>query len=322
MGDALRTIHVVGHDDALLAQVQNAVGNGAQEGRDEYFQGWRVQHVPTHDMLVSNPPAPGDVLLIDAWARGRNVYEFLRQLAGRTRCRTFVVVEERNSLAEPIARFCGASGVMHRPLNATKLRAAFEMAGGVSPALPTEHRGQADRGEFVLPEALLRHISAGTEDRSLVTALIDPSTGLFNFAFLNYKLDEEFKRARRFDMPLACVMLGFEGQATSEVLHELAAIFLSVSRDTDVIGRFDESSFLFLLPNTGPDGAEIMARRVVQAGEERGLRDLVGDRLELAIGITNFPQRGIVHRDDLYRIAREAYLEASRIGGGVVVGGA
>ncbi|MEZ6013695.1 MAG: GGDEF domain-containing protein [Planctomycetota bacterium] len=319
MRDALRTIHVVGHDDAVLAQVQSAVTSGQQ---DEFFAGWAVAHAPTHEDLITRPPAPGDVLLIDAWARGRNVYEFLRQLTGRTRCRTFVVVEERNALAEPIARFCGASGVIHRPLNGTKLRAAFETGGGALASLPTENRGLSERGDFVLPEALLRHISSGEEDRSLVKALVDPSTGLFNYAFLNYKLDEEFKRARRFDTPLACVMLGFEGQATPEVLRELAGIFLSASRDTDVLGRFDESSFLFLLPSTGPDGAQVMARRVVQAAAERGLRDLVGDPMELAIGITNFPQRGLVHREDLYRQAREAYLEASRIGGGVVVAGA
>ena len=34
-------------------------------------------------------------------------------------------------------------------------------------------------------------------------ALIDPVTGLFNYSFLSYKLDEEFKRARRY-APLAC----------------------------------------------------------------------------------------------------------------------
>jgi len=317
MGDALRTIHVVGHDDAVLAQVRSAI----KADQDGYFAGWAVRHVPSHEDLLMAPPPPGDVLLVDAWARGRNVYEFLRQLAGRTRCRTFVVVEERNALAEPIARFCGGSGVLHRPVNVTKLRAALETAGGTLGALPTDNRGLSERGEFVLPEALLRHIASGEEDRSLVKALVDPATGLFNYAFLNYKLDEEFKRARRFDTPLACVMLGFEGQASTDVLRELAGIFLSVSRDTDVLGRFDESSFLFLLPNTGPDGAQVMARRVVQGAAERGLRDLVGDALDLAIGITNFPQRGLLHREDLYRQAREAYLEASRLGGGVVVSG-
>ena len=150
-------------------------------------------------------------------------------------------------------------------------------------------------------------------------ALIDPVTGLFNYAFLSYKLDEEFKRARRFHAPLACAMLGFESQASDDTLRELSSIFLAASRDTDVLGRFDENSFLFLLPNTGPDGAEIMAQRVANTADESRLLDLVGDRIELSIGIANFPSPNIDRRDDIYASAREAFLEARQAGGGVVV---
>jgi len=56
-----------------------------------------------------------------------------------------------------------------------------------------------------------------------VQALVDPETSLFNYGFLNYKLDEEFKRAQRFRHPLSCVMLGFEGQANEECLSELSS---------------------------------------------------------------------------------------------------
>ena len=83
--------------------------------------------------------------------------------------------------------------------------------------------------------------------------------------------------------------------------------------------RFDENSFLFLLPNTGPDGAEIMARRVADSADERRLLDLVGDRLEIAIGIGNYPSPAIDQREDLYSAAREAFLEARAAGGGIVV---
>jgi len=161
-------------------------------------------------------------------------------------------------------------------------------------------------------------ITTGATDRELVSALIDPATGLFNYAFLNYKLDEEFKRARRFEHPLTCVMLGFEGQASEEVLRELAGIFLASSRDTDVLGRFDESSFLFLLPNTGPDGAEVMAHRVSRQAEVRGLRDLVGDQLQISVGISHCP--GSEDRKEaLYQAARDAFFSARAEGGGVVV---
>jgi GGDEF domain-containing protein len=166
--------------------------------------------------------------------------------------------------------------------------------------LPLEARGGG--GEFTFPEALLVDIGTGRPNESLIASLIDSETGLFDYAFLNYKLDEEFKRARRFDHPLACVMLGFEGRAREGTLRELAGIFLESSRDTDVLGRFDENTFLFLLPNTGPDGASIMAERVSELAEERGLSDLVGDPIQISVG-TTYPhpkssaQRAYVARD-------------------------
>ena len=115
-------------------------------------------------------------------------------------------------------------------------------------------------------------------------------------------------------------MLGFEGQASDEILRELAGIFLAASRDTDVLGRFDESSFLFLLPNTGPDGARAMAERVGATAEERGLKDLVGDSLALSVGISSCPHPEIRRREDLYQRARQAFFSARAEGGGVVLG--
>src|SRR6185295_9406789 len=118
-------------------------------------------------------------------------------LAGKTRCRTFVVVEHDNNVAESIARFCGATGVLHRPLVPSRMREAFETLPPPRAALPSDARGQG-AGHAELPEKLLTDI-AGKPDLILVGALTAPETSLFNYAFLNYKLDEEFKRARRFD---------------------------------------------------------------------------------------------------------------------------
>jgi len=119
-------------------------------------------------------------------------------------------------------------------------------------------------------------------------------------------------------VPLAFVMAGFESQAEESVLRELTGIFLDSSRDTDVLGRFDENTFLFLLPSTGPDGAAIMAQRVTQAVEARGLRDLVGDPLTLSVGIATYPSPDLVRREDLFQRVHDALLEARHKGGGVV----
>jgi diguanylate cyclase (GGDEF)-like protein len=307
MGDGLRTIRVVTTDESLIASVRAAA---------IAIGGWEVASVPALSDLLDASPATGDVVLLDNWMRGANVYEACRRLTGLTRCRTFIVAEHDNRLAEPIARFCGATGVLHRPIAPTRLREATSLAAHPRPPLPREGRGEK-KDEDRLPEQLLADL-AGKPDENLVSTLADPQTSLFNYAFLNYKLDEEFKRAKRFDQPLSCVMLGFEGQVSDEVLRELAGIFLETSRDTDILGRFDESSFLFLLPHTGPDGAAIMARRVGELASERRLLDLVGDPIAISVGIASCPHPEIRRREDLYARARAAFLEARAEGGGVV----
>ncbi|MBK7877843.1 MAG: diguanylate cyclase [Planctomycetes bacterium] len=307
MGDGLRTIRVVTTDESLMASARACVSA---------LEGWEVAGVASVDELLQSPPMLGDVLLVDSWLRNTNVYEACRRLTGNTRCRTFVVVDATNRLAEPIARFCGATGVLHRPLVPSRLREALASAGGKRAPLPKEARGQDNAPAF--PEKLLVDLN-GKQDESLVAALTDPETGLFSYGFLSYKLDEEFKRARRFGQPLSCVMLGFEGQVNDEVLREFAGIFLETSRDTDVLGRFDESSFLFFLPNTGPDGARVMARRVGDLAQQRGLRDLVGDPVVISAGIATMPNPDIQRREDLFALTRRAYFAARQDGGGVVV---
>ena len=64
---------------------------------------------------------------------------------------------------------------------------------------------------------------------------------------------------------------------------------------------------------------EIMSAKTADTAEERRMMDLVGDRIEVAIGIANYPSPDIHKREDLYAAAREAFLDARHAGGGVVV---
>ena len=308
MADGLRTIHILTTDETVLAQ-----GRAAASAMD----GWEICGVETVDRLLARPPVAGDVILIDKWLRGENVYEICRKLTGRARCRTFVLAEHGNDAGEAIAHFCGASGLIRRPITASQLRTALADHAGPRPPLPQDARDEtSSRPE--LPENLLKDIATERPNANLVSALTDPETSLFNFAFLNYKLDEEFKRAQRFGEPLSCVMLGFEGQADTTVLSQLAGIILGASRDTDVLGRFDESSFLFLLPRTGPDGARVMAERVRASAQDMGLRDLVGDPMQISVGIACAPHPEVRRREDLYSRAREHFFAARQAGGGVI----
>lgn len=304
MGDGLRTVRLISNDESLIASVKAAVGG---------LSGFEFACTKDHAELLTKPPIAGDVLLLDGRMSGANVYEACRQLAGKTRCRTYVVIDSHNRTAQGIAHFCGATGTLVKPVSSAELRRVLEKSDSQRPPLPQAARG-AEHKPSNMPESLLRDLS-GAVDQHLVSALVDPETQLFNFAFLNYKLDEEFKRAQRFGSPLACVMLGFDGECSQVVLRELAGIFLSASRDTDVLGRFDLSSFLFFLPSTGLDGAEVMAKRVQEEAKRHGLRDLVGDPLSISVGIATMPHPDVSRREDLFARARKAFVEAQKTGG-------
>ena len=307
MAEGRKSLRIVTSDEALYASARGAVAA---------LEGWEIAEPQSLEELLARKVHAGDVILLDAWLRSENVYESCRRLTGKTRCRTYVVTDGRNGFAEEIAAFCGATGTIQRPISGERLRALLAGGGEEHRALPVEKRGDTG-GEHALPERLLRDL-VGEGSHRLIDALTDPETGLYNYDYLTFKLDEEFKRARRFEQPLACVMLGFEGQVEDPVLGRLASIFLNASRDTDVLGRFDQSSFLFLLANTGPDGAEVMARRIREAAEDESLRDLVGDRLTIAVGISSCPHPKVSRREDLFSRARAAFLAAQREGGVVV----
>jgi GGDEF domain-containing protein len=86
-----------------------------------------------------------------------------------------------------------------------------------------------------------------------------------------------------------------------------------------VLGRFDRSSFLFLLPNTPARGAEAMASRIRSSAAALGLCDVIGERLELAVGIVTYPHAQVTRARDLFHLARETFLGALRSGAGVVL---
>ncbi len=303
--DGTTTVHLVTTDESLLASTRAAVSGLGCE-----FRNWsRVTEV------VDLPPSPGDVILLDNKLGSENAYEASRRMTGVTRCRTFVITESDNPWAQAIAHFCGATDVLCRPLSTQALRSALSDTAPRGP-IPAERRKPEDAA--LLPDALLRDL-VGLQNETLIQSLTDPDTNLFNFEFLSFKLDEEFKRSQRFGYPLSCVMLGFEGPASPQVLKELAGIFLQASRDTDVLGRFDENSFLFLLPHTGPDGAHVMARRVGAMAADQGLKDLVGDPLVIAVGIAFTPHPEVARREDLFGHARRAFQEAMQQEGGGVV---
>ena len=112
-------------------------------------------------------------------------------------------------------------------------------------------------------------------NRTEQTAITDELTGLFNRRGLLQLGEREFDRARRFDRPLAAVMVDIDLFKTvndryghlngDEVLRDLADCFRQNTRGIDVVGRYGGEEFILLLPETLLPTAVQIAERLRQS---------------------------------------------------------
>jgi len=103
-------------------------------------------------------------------------------------------------------------------------------------------------------------------------ATTDPLTHVQNLRSFQDLLDHEFKMAKRYNQPLALLMLDVDhfkvvndthGHPSGDyVLKELAVIFRQVVRESDVVARTGGEEFMILLPKADPTQATRFAQRI------------------------------------------------------------
>ncbi|MGH2371391.1 MAG: diguanylate cyclase, partial [Chloroflexota bacterium] len=130
-----------------------------------------------------------------------------------------------------------------------------------------------DRAELLARvRAALR--SKVARDVLATEAATDGLTALLNRRQLGVRAAEAVLLARRHERPLACLMIDldrfkrvndtFGHLAGDAVWREVARRLRSVSRATDIAGRYGGEEFTLLLPETGADGAMVVAEKIRQ----------------------------------------------------------
>jgi diguanylate cyclase (GGDEF)-like protein len=137
--------------------------------------------------------------------------------------------------------------------------------------------------------------------RANTLSSIDDLTGLFNSRFLAGALRREVKRAVRTKRPLSILFVdldGFKGindryghLCGSRALVEAGERILSGARETDIVARFGGDEFALILPETGREGAMLVARRVRErvAGHSFLADESIGYRLTASVGAATLP---------------------------------
>jgi len=187
-----------------------------------------------------------------------------------------------------------------------------------------------DEAKIMIKKALgVQRISL--ENKSLISklkklSLKDSQTGLYNYRYLMERLSSEFKRAKRYVLPLSVIMLDIDYfKSINEVyghhygdsiLKEFAGYLKNCSRSNDILVRYGGEEFVILMPDTYKEGALTFGERLLNMLRERVL-DRAGKRIRLKIsmGLSSFPEDDIGSSSELLDAADKTLNEAKEQGG-------
>lgn len=94
---------------------------------------------------------------------------------------------------------------------------------------------------------------------------LDPDTGLYSRESFKRRLAGEVAHAAREARPysvIACVPQQLPGEHLADIVQAAAACIRNVVRDEDLAGRLKDDTLAIGLPETGVDGARVLAHRL------------------------------------------------------------
>ncbi|MCD4812592.1 diguanylate cyclase [bacterium] len=156
-------------------------------------------------------------------------------------------------------------------------------------------------------------------------SMTDPLTSLYNRRYLMERFHEEVERARRYQYPLACIMIDIDNFKTindtyghmqgDQILQQVALIMKNSNRVVDIIARYGGEEFLLILPQTDLGGAAVVAERLCKLiSETRFVRNNPEQEVTISLGASAYPSGKTGTKEKLLDTADQALLEAKKLG--------
>ena len=165
-------------------------------------------------------------------------------------------------------------------------------------------------------------------NRNLNSGVKDQHSGLYDASYFDDLFDSELKRASDNQRQFAIVMVkinpeivigeqDFQVRAMDSALPEWSRTIQERLRKSDIVARYDDHTLSIILPETGKDGALLVAECLIQLCDEV-TQAVLGEEIEIAdliqVGIAAFPDDGD-KRDALFDLASKS---SGSIGSGTI----
>ena len=256
---------------------------------------------------------PLDIILLDVILPDINGTEVCRwlKLNQNTKGIPIIMLTAKGSTSDKVTGLeAGADDYIPKPFDEIELNARIYSC----------LRTKALQDELRLKNRQLEELLERVE----VLAITDPLTELFNRRRFEAVLEKEFKKTRRYNSPLSCLMIDIDhfkkindeyGHHVGDaVLQEIAQIIKNNFREIDIIARWGGEEFIVLLPHTGKEAALQSATRVLKTISNHKFSSIPGKKITVSIGIASAPLPSIDSGENLINACDLAMYEAKKNG--------
>ena len=161
------------------------------------------------------------------------------------------------------------------------------------------------------------------EQKLVEMNMMDSLTGIYNRRYLDKKLNEEFKRHKRYGRPLSIIMFDIDyfkkvndvhgHQCGDYILKSVSSRVSSLIRNLDYLFRYGGEEFCCMLPETGLASAMTIAERFrLAVAEQENDYDNKIIKVNISLGVSEITEEiesaGLLFKkadDALYRAKKE-----------------
>ena len=167
--------------------------------------------------------------------------------------------------------------------------------------------------------------NAELHKRTEELTIIDELTETYNYRYFIQKLQEEKKRAQRYDLPVSLIMVDIDWfkklndsyghEIGNVVLKDLSRIIKRCIRDVDIFARYGGEEFVIILPQTASVEATIIGERIREQVERTVIEAGNAGKIKItvSVGVSSFPENGR-SQEELVSVADQALYRAKGSG--------